>query len=46
MGSLDKVLQLFDTRATLHEIELYMWLVNNRVYLLAESLYAHCLERK
>jgi hypothetical protein len=37
---MDKALHLFDTPASLHEIELYMWLLNNRLYILAESLYS------
>jgi hypothetical protein len=37
--SLDKALKLFDTNATLHQIETYLWLLNNRLYVLAELSY-------
>lgn len=42
---LQYAIELFDTTATLHEIETYLWLLNNRLDFLAESLRQRLLER-
>lgn len=40
-----KAIELFDTDATLHEIETYLWLHNNRLSICAESIRDKVLTR-